>query len=47
MTKPTREELFEFWNELRKERVEKRLLPYEQAPLDFAEAVLEKWGNFK
>ena len=46
MTKPTREELFDFWNQLRKERVEKRLLPYEPAPLDFAEAVLEKWGNF-
>ena len=47
MTKPTREELFDFWNQLRKERVEKRLLPYEPAPLDFAEAVLKKWGNLK
>ena len=35
----TEQELIELWSEMRKQRVDKRLLPYEPSPIEFAARV--------
>jgi len=37
----TQEELFKLWSEMRKQRVDNRLLPYEPSPIEFGARVAE------
>jgi hypothetical protein len=38
----TQEELFKLWSEMRKQRVDNRLLPYEPSPIEFGARVADK-----
>jgi hypothetical protein len=37
----TQDELFKLWSEMRKQRVDERLLPYEPSPIEFGARVAD------
>jgi hypothetical protein len=41
----TEQELIELWSEMRKQRVDERLLPYEPSPIEFGARVADRAYN--